>query len=315
MVTADNKTFFYHSDKTGNIISITDSEGNIVASYSYDPFGLVIGRSEMNITNNFTYGGAFGIIDEGDGLYFMVNRYYDAMTGRFFQRDPVGIAGGLNLYCYSNNNPVTAVDPDGLGPKKPQRPQPRPGKTSSAQNFKNGFDNFFKSNARAVVNNPYVKQGWNWVDQIGGNYVRNKVSPYQNNNIAATLNLARQNVRTRGPPKIPAHKLPPCSKIQGRTTNQIGRHVLEGGRALVETVAGYNPVLKGVPRMVNGIEVMVNATSRKDPGPVKSAVGGYAQGQGEAALKGAVNAWAEGRDPTEDFNLVDHLTSQVTGGE
>ncbi|MCK7483761.1 MAG: hypothetical protein M0C28_47280 [Candidatus Moduliflexus flocculans] len=82
MVTADNKTFFYQSDKTGNIISITDSEGNIVALYSYDPFGPVIGRDGMNITNDFTYGGAFGVIDEGDGLFFMVNRYYDAMIGQ-----------------------------------------------------------------------------------------------------------------------------------------------------------------------------------------------------------------------------------------
>jgi len=315
MVTADNQTFFYHSDKTGNIISITDSEGNIVASYSYDPFGLVIGRSDMNITNNFTYGGAFGIIDEGDGLYFMQNRYYDAMTGRFLERDPVGIVGGLNLYCYSNNNPVTAVDPDGLGPKPPQRPQPRPGKTINAHNIKKGFDNFFKSSASTVVNNPYVKQGWNWVDQIGGNYVRNKVSPYQNNNIAATLNLVRPNVRTKGPPKIPAHKLPPCSKIQGRTTKQIvGGHIIGGGQALVKTVAGYNPVLGGVPRMLNAIQVGYNATAGKDPGVAAAAVKGYGQGQVEAAVKATANALAQGKDPTTDFSLVDHLTNQVTGG-
>ena len=307
MVTVDNKTFFYHSDNTGNIISITDSEGNIVASYSYDPFGLVIGRSEMNITNDFTYGGAFGIIDEGDGLYFMVNRYYDAMMGRFLQRDPVGIAGGSNLYCYSNNNPVAAVDPDGLGPKKPQRSQPRPGKTSGFWDMKNAFDNFVETNVRKVVNNPYVKKTWKVVDQTVGNHVRNKVAPYRNNNIAATLNLVQRHMRAKDKSKVP---LPSCGQIQGRTKKQVGRHILEGGRVVLDTVSGYNPALKGVPRMVDAAQVLANG-----PGAIKNAVKGYGQGQGEAAVKGVANAMAEGRDPTEDFDLGQHITNEITGGE
>lgn len=312
MVTAENKTFFYHSDKTGNIICITDSEGNVVASYSYDPFGLVIGRSEMNISNNFTYGGAFGIIDEGNGLYFMVNRYYDAMTGRFLQRDPVGIEGGLNLYRYVSNNPVVAVDPDGLGPKKPQRPQPRPGKTTSFWDMKNAFDNFVESTARKVANNPYVKKGWKVVDQTVGNHVRNKVAPYRNNNIAATLNLAQKHMRAKDKSKVP---LPTCSQIQGRTKKQVGRHILEGGRVVLDTVSGYNPALKGVPRVVDAAQVLFNDTSGADPGAIKRTVGGYVKDQAEGAVKATANAMAEGRDVTENFDLAEHFTNEITGGE
>jgi RHS repeat-associated protein len=315
MVTADNQTFFYHSDKTGNILSITDSGGNVVASYSYDPFGLVIGRSGTTVPHDFTYGGAFGIIDEGNGLYFMQNRYYDAVTGRFLQRDPVGIAGGLNLYRYCNNNPVAEVDPDGLGPKKPQRPQPRPGKTSTAQEIKNAFDNFFESNARRIANNPDVKQGWKFIDQTVGNYIRNKVSPYRNNNIVKTLAQAQQNVRSGGPPKIPPSKLPTCRQIQGRTRQEMGRHVLEGGRVVLDTVASHNPVLKGVPRMVDGIQVMYNTTSGADPGAAREAVVGYGKDQAERTIKATANAMAEGRDPTEDFDLREYITNEITGGE
>jgi len=51
---------------------------------------------------------------EGGGLYFMKRRYYDAVTGRFIQKDPIGIIGGLNVYNYAGNNPVTYMDPEGL---------------------------------------------------------------------------------------------------------------------------------------------------------------------------------------------------------
>ena len=40
-------------------------------------------------------------------------RWYQPSIGRFIQRDPLGIRGGLNVYLYCDGNPVSLVDPSG----------------------------------------------------------------------------------------------------------------------------------------------------------------------------------------------------------
>ena len=48
------------------------------------------------------------------GQMYMRNRYYDPRSGRFTQEDPIGLAGGLNVYGFGNGDPVTYSDPYGL---------------------------------------------------------------------------------------------------------------------------------------------------------------------------------------------------------
>lgn len=42
------------------------------------------------------------------------NRFYDPDTGRYISADPIGLAGGMNLYGYVGENPVNRVDLMGL---------------------------------------------------------------------------------------------------------------------------------------------------------------------------------------------------------
>ncbi len=51
---------------------------------------------------------------DGSGLQYLRNRYYDPRTGRFTQEDPIGLAGGLNLYGFANGDPINFSDPFGL---------------------------------------------------------------------------------------------------------------------------------------------------------------------------------------------------------
>lgn len=48
------------------------------------------------------------------GMLYRRNRYYDPASGQFTQQDPIGLAGGLNLYGYANGDPINHVDPFGL---------------------------------------------------------------------------------------------------------------------------------------------------------------------------------------------------------
>nr|WP_260265911.1 RHS repeat-associated core domain-containing protein [Cronobacter malonaticus] len=54
--------------------------------------------------------------DTETGLHYNRFRYYDPDAGRFISQDPIGLAGGINLYQYAPN-PLVWVDPLGLSNK------------------------------------------------------------------------------------------------------------------------------------------------------------------------------------------------------
>jgi RHS repeat-associated protein len=51
---------------------------------------------------------------DGSGMTYLRNRYYDPSSGRLTQEDPIGLAGGANLYGFSHGDPVNFADPLGL---------------------------------------------------------------------------------------------------------------------------------------------------------------------------------------------------------
>ena len=106
------QSYYYHADALGSIITITDSAGNVVQSYTYESFGKV--SQTGSLTQPYTYTGRE--LDPETGLYYYRSRYYDPDTGRFLQEDPLW---DTNLYAYVGNNPLNWIDPWGWCGKKP----------------------------------------------------------------------------------------------------------------------------------------------------------------------------------------------------
>ena len=104
---------YYSFDASGNTADLTGASGAVLDSYSYLPFGQVL-KSSGSVDNPFTFVGQFGVSADGNGLYYMRNRWYDPQTGRFTKPDVLGLDGGdVNLYRYTSNNPVNEIDPSG----------------------------------------------------------------------------------------------------------------------------------------------------------------------------------------------------------
>ena len=113
MVQPAAETYFYHFNQVGHAVALTDRTGNVTTRYAYEPYGMVT-ASGAAVRNPFTYVAAAGVYDDGDELFYMKNRYYDARAGRFLSKDPLGIVGSGNLYAYAEGNPTRFVDPSGL---------------------------------------------------------------------------------------------------------------------------------------------------------------------------------------------------------
>ena len=111
-VTKAGSTFYYHQDGLGTVTELTDSNGAVAKAYAYDAYGTIL-ESPGTVEQPYTY--TDREFDSESGLLYYRARYYDAGTGRFLQKDPIGIVGGdLNLYRYTQNAPVDYIDPSGL---------------------------------------------------------------------------------------------------------------------------------------------------------------------------------------------------------
>ncbi|MEN8123348.1 MAG: RHS repeat-associated core domain-containing protein, partial [Bacteroidota bacterium] len=87
-------------------------DGTIVKTIEYDTFGNVL--LDSNSSFKVPIGFAGGLYDEDTKLTRFGYRDYDAYTGKWTAKDPIGFDGGdTNLYGYVLGDPVNFVDPDG----------------------------------------------------------------------------------------------------------------------------------------------------------------------------------------------------------
>lgn len=108
-------TKYYHTDHLGTTRTMSTSSDFDGGARVFTAFGERIAGPTP--PDRYGYVGAHGYQTHDDLPFQHVGaRYYDPGSGRFLQRDPIGIAGGINLYEYSDSAPTMAIDPDGLTP-------------------------------------------------------------------------------------------------------------------------------------------------------------------------------------------------------
>ncbi len=147
----NGSVLYYLQDRQGSTVALTDSSGQLVASYSYSPYGTLTCGPTMqpgNLpnqplchpapptppaacpppsqhspagpppclsraieANHFLYDGQY--LDTTSGLYYLRARWYDPATGQFTSVDALVALTG-EPYSYAGGNPVNGGDPLGV---------------------------------------------------------------------------------------------------------------------------------------------------------------------------------------------------------
>ena len=104
------------TDVQGTVWGYADESGNVVARWTYDAWGNVLTEAiadpavELRAVRYRFQGREWSA---ATGLTNFRMRWYDAVTGRWLSKDPIGLSGGLNLYVFCRNDPICLQDPDG----------------------------------------------------------------------------------------------------------------------------------------------------------------------------------------------------------
>ncbi|EOD3498798.1 RHS repeat-associated core domain-containing protein [Cronobacter malonaticus] len=113
----DAEVYWYHNDVSGMPRELTGAGGEIAWRAEYRAWGNTLRvehietRAGEPVYQPLRYQGQY--FDAETGLHYNRFRYYDPDAGRFISQDPIGLAGGINLYQYAPN-PLVWVDPLGL---------------------------------------------------------------------------------------------------------------------------------------------------------------------------------------------------------
>uniref|UniRef100_UPI004056DD9B RHS repeat-associated core domain-containing protein n=1 Tax=Candidatus Electronema sp. TaxID=2698783 RepID=UPI004056DD9B len=104
------QSYSYLYDGKGNVDGLTDSSGTLAAGYAYDAFGNLLTKTGT-LEQPFRF--STKAFDDQTGLAYYGYRFYSPGMGRWINRDPIGEAGGGNLYGFVGNDPVNWIDPYG----------------------------------------------------------------------------------------------------------------------------------------------------------------------------------------------------------
>ncbi|HCP3518219.1 TPA: hypothetical protein ODM28_005100 [Escherichia coli] len=224
------KIWYYHTDLTSTVQEVTAADGTLV----WAGYQAGFGENRGDISNSGAYfeqplrlPGQY--YDEETGLHYNLFRYYAPECGRFISQDPIGLAGGINLYAYAPN-PLSYIDPLGLCKLRGSD-----GRYRSAQNIQEeigGLPNF-AGKTPGEIRQTLRNRGYSSVQAYSGGEVWTKALP-DGNTVAVRLDPANPRSPSHYADAVPhAHiETVPTSSVSNenyRPRDVTGRHTATGG--------------------------------------------------------------------------------------
>ncbi len=105
--------FFPFYDNNGNVTAYVDTQGAVVAEYTYDAFGNAVVQSGT-LADAFAHRFSTKYRDAETGHYYYGYRFYSPVFARWLSRDPMEEDENVNLYLFCGNRPLGQVDYLGL---------------------------------------------------------------------------------------------------------------------------------------------------------------------------------------------------------
>nr|KAJ8743970.1 RHS domain-containing protein [Delftia sp. PS-11] len=170
-----SQTLHVHTDHLGTPRELTNADGHIVWAASYKAWGATASIDYPAVPQTVRMGNTLALhqveqeqdsrpeqhlrfqgqyFDMETGLHYNRFRYYDPDVGRFVSQDPIGLAGGFNVYQYALN-PVDWIDPLGLAGAR---------STHTGPNIPGGFsEGLSTGEGGSGITNPAVKRAYDRV--------------------------------------------------------------------------------------------------------------------------------------------------------
>ncbi|HEX3786980.1 MAG TPA: RHS repeat-associated core domain-containing protein [Pseudonocardiaceae bacterium] len=111
----DQRFYTVVTDHLGTPIELLDTQGVPAWHGRTDLWGVSLPAPRAGGYTPLRFPGQYH--DTETGLHYNVFRYYDPATGRYASQDPLGLGPAVNPIAYVDN-PLQAVDPLGLAPKR-----------------------------------------------------------------------------------------------------------------------------------------------------------------------------------------------------
>ncbi|MFD0894239.1 RHS repeat protein [Luteolibacter ambystomatis] len=111
-------TYYPAYSGSGDVNAWVDTSGSVVDRRDYSPFGQLVTHYKLTggstPADRLNFGFSTKYTDSETGLLYYGYRYYDARNGSWLSQDPSGELGGANLYNFSANRGINAIDVLGL---------------------------------------------------------------------------------------------------------------------------------------------------------------------------------------------------------